>query len=421
MGSYWSGLITDVELLTMGPSSIDSALLSAIPNSAIAINAEGTIDWIGPAESAKSDKRLGDSTTIWQGAGRLLTPGLIDCHTHLVYAGNRSSEWERRLTGVSYEQIAREGGGIHSTVQATRAADMELLIDLAVGRAEKLLAAGVTTIEIKSGYGLDQASETKMILAAAEVGHRLPVDVSLTLLAAHTIPKEFADDRAAYLSQVVEPLIISCASGQLSAAGVKAVDIFCEKIAFTRQESETVFELARQHGLAIKIHAEQLSNSGGAQLAAEFQAWSADHLEYLDEAGVAAMASSQTVAVLLPGAFYFINEKQRPPIDLLRKHQVPIALATDHNPGSSPVYSMPLVMNMGATCFGLSPAEAMAATTIHAARALRVDQQVGSIEFGKQADFALWDTQIPTDLVYRIGDNLCTAVWKKGQLVLGHL
>jgi len=406
----WKTLITDAELLPLDRG------LATMHDGAIASDEHGRIVWIGKTTDAVAHENCRESTRQIDGRGRLVTPGLIDCHTHLVYAGSRANEWQQRLAGVSYEEIARQGGGILSTVNSTRSAGLSELITSAVQRANQFLEFGVTTVEIKSGYGLNIETELKMLDAARAVEKETALDVSLTLLAAHAIPPEFKDGANSgakqYLDEVVFPLIQHC-QGK-----VDAVDVFCESIAFNLEQTKLVFEQAKTASLAIKIHAEQLSNLRGARLAAEYNAWSADHLEYLDEDGVKAMAQAGTVAVLLPGAFYFLNETQRPPVELLRNHGVPIAIATDHNPGSSPVFSLPLTMNMASTLFGLTVEESILGSTVHAARALRRDDDIGTLEVGKQFDVAVWNTAEPADLVYRIGDNLCCGVAKTGEFVI---
>lgn len=342
-------------------------------------------------------------------AGRWITPGLIDCHTHLVHAGNRAHEFELRLAGASYEEIARTGGGIVSTMKATRAANVEELVQSALPRLDALIAEGVTTVEIKSGYGLSLDDELKMLRAARQLGEARQVTVKTSLLAAHALPPEFAGDADGYVAHVCDEIIPAAARAGLA----DAVDGFCETIGFTTAQIERVFEAARAHGLPVKLHAEQLSNSNGAALAARFDALSADHLEHLDDAGIAAMAASGTVAVLLPGAYYFTRETLPPPIAKLRAACVPMALATDCNPGTSPLTSLLLAMNMGATLFRLTVEECLAAVTREAARALGMQDQVGTLEAGKQSDLAIWDIERPAELVYRIGANpLHQRVWR---------
>jgi imidazolonepropionase len=341
-------------------------------------------------------------------SGRWITPGLIDCHTHLVYGGDRAHEFELRLQGASYEEIARAGGGILSTVKATRAASEAELFASADRRLAALIAEGVTTVEIKSGYGLEPEAELKQLSVARRLGRKRPVGVRTTFLGAHAVPPEFKGRSSDYVDLVAGAMLDAIVAQGLA----DAVDVFCEGIAFSAEETARVFAAAKAKGLAIKIHAEQLSNLGGAKLAAEHGALSADHLEYLDEAGVAAMAKAGTVAVILPGAFYFLRETQKPPIDLLRRHGVPIALATDANPGSSPLTSPLLVLNMACTLFRLTPEEALAGLTRNAARALGLQSEVGMLEAGKACDLAIWDIERPAELAYRIGFNpLHARIW----------
>ena len=376
----------------------------AIENAAVLIE-DGRIAWVGPASDAPAAEETADL------AGRWVTPGLIDCHTHLVHGGNRAREFELRLQGASYEEIAKAGGGILSTVTATRAASVEELVTRALPRLDHLLAEGVTTIEIKSGYGLDLENEVKMLQAARILGAERAVLVQTSLLAAHAIPSEFQDDPDAYIRIVTDEIIPAVRKAGLA----DAVDGFCEGIAFGPEQIRRVFDKARAVDLPVRLHAEQLSNLGGAVLAAEFNALSADHLEYLEEDGVIAMAESGTVAVLLPGAFYTLREKQLPPVDLLRRHEVPIAIATDCNPGSSPVTSLLLMLNMAATLFRLTPEEALAGVTRNAARALGLEDEVGTIAPGKRADLAIFDIETPAELAYRCGFNPLFAVLQEGR------
>jgi imidazolonepropionase len=348
--------------------------------------------------------------------GRLLTPGLVDCHTHLVYGGSRAHEFEQRLTGVSYADIARAGGGIASTVRATRSETEAQLTASALRRLDCLLAEGVTTVEIKSGYGLDRDTELKMLAVARSLARHRPVDVVTSYLGAHALPPEFRDDRAAYLDLICREMIPLIAREGLA----DAVDAFCEGIAFSLEETRAVFGAAQDNGLPVKLHAEQLSNLGGAKLAAGFGALSADHIEYLDQDGVAALAASGTVAVLLPGAFYYLREKQLPPVAALRKASVPIAIATDLNPGSSPVHSLLTTMNMACVLFGLTPEEALMGATVNAARALGLRDR-GSVAPGMKADLALWDVERPGDLAYPLGFNPLRAVIRNGSVVRGSL
>ncbi len=342
-------------------------------------------------------------------AGRWITPGLIDCHTHLVFGGDRSAEFERRLAGVSYEEIAREGGGILSTVRATRAASVATLVEDALPRLDALIAEGVTTVEIKSGYGLSLEAESRQLQAARALGDRRDVAIRTTLLAAHALPPEFAGDPDGYIDTVSRDMIRAVAGAGLA----DAVDAFCEGIGFSPAQVRQVFEAARAHGLPVKLHAEQLSNLHGAALAAEFGALSADHLEHLDEAGVAAMARAGTVATLLPVAYYFVRETQLPPIEALRAHGVPMALATDCNPGTAPLTSLLLVMNMAATLFRMTVKECLAGVTRNGARALGLHGETGALEAGKWCDLAIWDIERPAELVYWIGRNpLHARVWR---------
>jgi imidazolonepropionase len=366
----------------------------------------GVIVYAGPRTDAPAG--LGGAEII-DCEGRWITPGLIDCHTHLVYGGNRAEEFELRLAGGSYEEIARRGGGIVSTVKATRQASEDELVSSAQMRLDTLIAEGVTTIEIKSGYGLELTTEGRQLRAARRLGRENAISVKSTFLGAHALPPEYAGKSGAYISAVCNEMMPTLAKEGL----IDSVDAFCENIAFSIAETAQVFTRARELDLPVRLHADQLSNLHGAELAAQFNALSADHLEYADENSVAAMARAGTVAVVLPGAFYFIRERQAPPIDLMRKHRVPIALATDSNPGSSPLTSLLLTMNMGATLFRLTVDECVAAVTREAARALGVSGESGSLETGKHCDLAIWDIERPAELVYRIGFNpLHARVWR---------
>ena len=366
---------------------------------------DGRIVFAGAAKEAPT---LDAAETI-DCAGRWITPGLVDCHTHIVYGGNRAHEFELRLAGASYEEIARAGGGIVSTMRATRAASEEALVASALPRVDALIAEGVTTMEIKSGYGLDLASELKSLRAARRIAEVRPLSVETTFLGAHALPPEANGDKDAYIATVCDEMIPAVAKAGLA----DAVDGFCEGIAFTPQQIERVFEAAKAMGLRVKLHAEQLSNLHGASLAARYGALSADHLEHVDEPGVKALGAAGTVAVLLPGAFYFVRETHKPPVELLRQHGVRIALASDSNPGTSPLTSLLLAMNMGATLFRLTVDECVAGVTREAARALGCLDDVGTLEAGKSCDLAIWDIERPAELVYRMGFNpLHARVWR---------
>jgi imidazolonepropionase len=364
--------------------------------------AAGTITYVGSTVDAPAAAETIDCE------GRWITPGLIDPHTHLVFAGDRIAEFELRQKGASYEEIARAGGGIVSTVHATRAASEAELVASALPRLDALIAEGVTTIEIKSGYGLSVDDEAKMLRAARILGEVRPVTVRTTFLGAHALPGEYAGDPEGYIDLVCETMLPDIAAAGLA----DAVDAFCENIGFTLAQTERVFAAAKTHGLPVKLHAEQLSNQHGAALAARHGALSADHLEYLDDEGIAAMAGAGTVAMLLPGAFYFLRETKLPPIAALRTAGIPIALATDCNPGTSPLTSILLTMNMAAVQFGLTVDECLLGVTRHAARALGMQAEAGTLEVGKHCDLAIWDIERPADLVGRIGFNpLHQRIW----------
>jgi imidazolonepropionase len=370
---------------------------------------DGRVAWVGGVRDLPDDPRT-LARAVHDAGGRWITPGLIDCHTHLVFAGNRAREFELRLQGASYEEIARAGGGIVSTVTATRAASDDALAAQSGRRLRRLLDEGVTTIEIKSGYGLATEAELKQLRVARGLGATLPVTVRTTFLGAHAVPPEFkgrADDYVAYVCEEMLPAV--AASGLAD-----AVDAFCERIAFSPEQTARVFERAAGLGLPVKLHADQLSDLGGAALAARFRALSADHLEYTSEDGVRALAAAGTVAVLLPGAFYFLRETQVPPVAALRAHGVPIAVSTDCNPGSSPMTSILLALNMACTLFRLTPEEALAGVTCHAARALGMGNTHGTIEVGKRCDLAIWDIADPAQLAYALGANPCVGVVRGG-------
>jgi imidazolonepropionase len=389
-------LFTNARLATMADG------YGIVEDGAVAVQG-GRIAWAGPRAAAPAAAREHDCGGLW------LTPGLVDCHTHIVHAGNRSGEWEARLNGASYEDIARQGGGIMSTVRATRAASEDELLRESGPRIAALLAEGVTTLEIKSGYGLDLASEAKMLRVARRVGALLPVNVATTFLGAHALPPEFAGRADDYIGHLCEHMLPALADEGL----VDAVDAFCERIGFTHAQTARVFDAARRLGLPVKLHAEQLSDQNGAALVAEYGGLSADHLEHLSAQGAAAMARAGTVAVLLPGAYYFLRETVMPPLALLREAGVPLAVATDCNPGTSPMTSLLLAMNMACTLWRMTPLEALRGCTANAARALGRDD-LGTIAAGKRADFALWDIARPADLAYAIGANPCRVVVNGG-------
>jgi len=377
-----------------------------IENGAVVISAD-RIKWVG------AEKELPDEFAGLQGKnleGRLVTPALIDCHTHLVYGGSRATEFELRLNGASYEEISRNGGGILSTVTATRKASEDELLAQSLPRLDAFLAEGVATIEIKSGYGLDIETEIKMLRVARQLGKERSVRVKTSFLGAHAIPPEFSGKADAYIDFVCEEVLPAVHYENLA----DAVDGFCENIAFSPNQISKVFEKAKSFGLPVKLHAEQLSNLGGARLAAKYGALSADHLEFLDQTGVEVMGESGTVAVLLPGAFYTLRETQLPPLDSLRKAEVPIAIATDCNPGSSPLTSILLCMNMACTLFRMTPEEALCGVTIIAAQALGIGDEVGTIEVGKKAELAVWNVDQPAELAYRVGFNPLE------EMVIGH-
>ena len=372
---------------------------------AAVVTYDGRITWVGPA--ARRDKKPGEERLDLQ--GRLVTPGLIDCHTHLVYAGNRADEWALRLAGASYEEIARRGGGIVSTVGATRGADHGRLLETTQARLEVFLAEGVTTVEVKSGYGLDLETELRMLRVARALGESPDVDVVATFLGAHALPAEYKDRREAYVRLLIDEVLPAVAAEGLA----DAVDAYCEGVAFTADEVRAIFESAQARDLPLRLHAEQLSNCGGAAMAASMGALSCDHLEYLDDAGVAAMAEAGSVAVLVPGAWYYLRETQKPPVDALRAANVPMAVSTDHNPGTSPVLSILAAMNMACVLFELTPEEALRGATVNAARALGLDDR-GLVAAGMLADLAVWNVQSPAELSYSLGHNPCRQVFKAG-------
>lgn len=398
----FSTLFRNAQIATMTPGKS----YGLIENGAVVISAD-RIKWVG------AEKELPDEFAGLQGKnleGRLVTPALIDCHTHLVYGGSRATEFELRLNGASYEEIARNGGGILSTVTATRNASENELLAQSLLRLDAFLAEGVATIEIKSGYGLDIETEIKMLRVARQLGKERSVRVKTSFLGAHAIPPEFLGKADAYIDFVCEEVLPAVHYENLA----DAVDGFCENIAFSPKQISRIFEKAKSFGLPVKLHAEQLSNLGGATLAAKYGALSADHLEFLDQTGVEVMGESGTVAVLLPGAFYTLRETQLPPLDSLRKAEVPIAIATDCNPGSSPLTSILLCMNMSCTLFRMTPEEALCGVTIVAAQALGIGDEVGTIEVGKKAELAVWNVDQPAELAYRAGFNPLE------EMVIGH-
>jgi imidazolonepropionase len=406
------------------PETVDSLWLDAslatlagptpygiIEKGAMAVDG-GHIVWLGSQDALPADAVM-KARSVHHLEHAWITPGLIDCHTHLVHAGNRAREFEMRLNGATYEEIARSGGGIISTVRAVRDATEAELRHQSAGRLKAMMAEGVTAVEIKSGYGLDTENELKMLRVARQLGRDFPITVMATFLGAHALPPEYTGRPDAYIDLVVNEMIPAVAADGLASA----VDAFCERIAFTPAQTERVFTAARRYGLKVKLHAEQLSDSNGAALAARFNALSADHLEHLNADGASAMAASGTVAVLLPGAFYFLKETCMPPVDLLRGQGIPMALSTDCNPGTSPTTSPLLMMNMACVNFGLTPAEALAGFTVNAARALAMQANWGTLEVGKQADFAVWDVDEPAELAYRMGGNPCRMTVKGGKPV----
>jgi imidazolonepropionase len=373
---------------------------------------DGKIAWIGAMNTLPGQPEA-LAEVVHDAAGGLLTPGLIDCHTHLVFAGNRANEFEQRLEGVSYEDIAKQGGGIQSTVNATRAASEDELFDQSVIRAAALMHSGVTTLEIKSGYGLDWKTEAKILKVAGRIADVLPLTIKRTFLGAHTVPVEFRGKAQEYVDLVCEYMIPRVAEENLA----DAVDVFCETIAFDLKQTEQVFAAAKQYNLNIKCHGEQLTCSDSAVLAANYNALSVDHLEFVSEAGINAILTSGTVAVLLPGAFYFLREKQLPPIARMRELGVPMAIASDCNPGTSPALSLTLMMNMACTLFRMTPAEVLQAVTVHAARALGMQGTHGSLTVGQAADMAVWKVKTVAELCYYLGNQPLDTLVKSGKII----
>jgi imidazolonepropionase len=399
-------IITNIHIATMADIGAEPDNGYGIIENAALVVISGKIAWIG--KKSKLPDKYRNSQDIINYNNQWLTPGLIDCHTHIVYAGNRANEFAERLQGISYEDIAKKGGGIFATVQATRKSLEQELYAASLPRVMNLLKEGVTTLEIKSGYGLDLDTECKMLRVARNLGKNLPVSVVTTYLGAHTCPKEYnSKDYIDYICKQVLPIIVD---KQL----VDHVDIFCENIAFDTTDVAKLFGCAQEYALPVKIHAEQLSDQGGAIIAAEHRALSADHLEFATEQAVQALSTSGTVAVLLPGAYYCLGGGKKPPLELLRKHAVPIAIATDSNPGSSPVTSILLMLNMACILLGLTPKEALLGVTRNAAKALGQINTIGTLEVGKQADFVVWDIQTPDDLSYNVGLNPCSAIYRHG-------
>jgi len=406
--SCWDTLWINVNIATMAEGADN---YGAMNNAALAV-LNGKIAWLGSMNDLSRNKY--QAIKVIDGENQWLTPGLIDCHTHIIYGGNRANEFEMRLQGKSYEDIARSGGGIMSTVTATRKATETELLHSAKQRLNALHKEGVTTVEIKSGYGLNAESEIKMLNVAQQLEKEFPVTIKKTFLGAHTVPSEFVNNAQGYIDEVCNNILPLASRLGL----VDAVDVFCENIGFTLKETEQVFKAAEQLNLPVKIHAEQLSNMKGAELASNFKALSADHLEFLCEEGVKAMSEADVTAVLLPGAFYFLRETKLPPIHLLRKYRVPIAIATDSNPGSSPITSLQLMLNMACTLFKLTPVEVLHGVTRNAAKALGISDHKGQLSIGYDADIACWNIEQPAQLAYQFGVNPLTALMKAGKVVI---
>ena len=403
----WDLLVVNAEIATMDPAR--PGPYGLVTEGAVGL-ADGRVGWVGPMTYVPPD--TGAAHTV-DAAGALVTPGLVDCHTHLVFGGDRVAEFEARLGGASYEELARQGGGIASTVAATRAADEDDLVRAATRRAAHLVRDGVTTVEIKSGYGLDLETERRMLAAARRVGRELRVRVCTTFLGAHTVPEEYRGRPEAYVDLVCDDMVPAVAAAGLA----DAVDAFCERIAFSAEQVTRVFDAARRHGLPVKLHADQLSDGGGAALAASFDALSADHLEHTPPSGVRALAAAGTVAVLLPGATHTLGGPDRPPVAALRAAGVPLAVSTDANPGTSPLLSLRLACNLACTLLGLTPEEALAGVTRNAARALGLAGTAGTIAPGMAGDLVIWDAGRPAELVYWIGGELARTVVAAGEVV----
>ncbi len=397
----WDNLWINIHIATMHDNQL-------IHDGAIGVK-NGKIAWIGQRKDLP-DHPDNLAQNVFSLNHEWITPGLIDCHTHTAFAGNRSDEWARRLQGESYESILAQGGGILSTVRATREITFDNLLSLTLHRVQQALAQGITTMEIKSGYGLSQEAELKILRVIQRVKTLTPVEIQASCLAAHTIPPEYREQRSAYIEDIIHTLLPQIQKEQLA----DCIDVFCEKIAFTIEETEKLFKAAKELGFSLKIHAEQLSAFGATQMATRYQALSADHLEYATEADVKALKQAGTTAVLLPGAFYFLKEQKYPPIELLRQYQVPIALATDFNPGTSPMNSLCTIMNLACVLWRLTPNEALQGVTINAAKALGLAAEIGSLELGKQADFVAWPVDSVAELAYSLNGPLPRCVIKKG-------
>ncbi len=416
--NQWQTLWLNVNLATMaydnegiGTQSHAKNNYGEILDGALAIS-NGKIVWLGKADNLPRYNK--NDVNVIDGQGQWLTPGLIDCHTHLVYGGNRANEFEMRLQGKSYQEIAQAGGGIISTVKATRAATEAELLASALPRLTALHQQGVTTVEIKSGYGLDLINEVKMLKVAGQLEKILPITVKRTFLGAHALPTEYKDNADGYIDLVCDEMLPIIAEQKLA----DSVDVFCESIGFNLAQTEKVFNAAKKHGLSIKAHAEQLSDLGGTELAAKYNALSTDHVEFLSEQGIKAMSAANMTAVLLPGAFYFLRETQLPPVELLRQHGVAMAVATDVNPGTSPLCSILLMLNMACTLFRLTPSEALAGVTCNAAKALGLSTTKGKLAIGFDADLALWNITQPAELCYQFGVNPLSALVQNGDKVI---
>lgn len=406
----WDKLFINATLATMDQSLCSSSNpLGLLQNAALALKSDKII-WVGLVNDLPNNYQ-NQTNQVIDVKNKLITPGLIDCHTHIVYGGNRANEFSKRLHGASYEEIAKAGGGIQSTVTATRAVSEQELYDQSLPRVKQLATEGVTSLEIKSGYGLNLESEIKMLKVARRLGQDLGLTIKTSLLAAHCVPLEYKNNSDEYIDLIVNQILPEIVNLGLA----DAVDGFCENIAFSPEQIERVFIKAKELNLPVKLHSEQLTDQGGAALAAKYQALSAEHLEYISESSVKAMAQSNTVAVLLPGAFYFLRETKKPPIELFRKYKVPMAIATDSNPGSSPCTSLLLMLNMACTFFRMTPEEALLGVTKHAAQALGIEHIVGSLKKDMQADLVIWDIDQPEELCYRFGFNPVNQIIKKGK------